>query len=203
MKAIISLLLLFVLVTSCGEQETSALGLDEIMPKSAYMHENVAAEVPTTDSISPIIARFNRNGIYIDTLTVIDVNLFPDRFSPVNVEKYDMVSSNNRLKYYNWSFDDSISVMNMFFNWLDVLGQEGVGVSSSIKKDYLYILVGDTNLIFIDGSDSIDALQWVSYHTSIGHNENWNYLIEQPAGGTTKWYQFANGEKQEFKLERQ
>jgi hypothetical protein len=28
-------------------------------------------------------------------------------------------------------------------------------------------------------------------------------LIEQPAGGTTKWYQFANGEKQEFKLERQ
>ena len=91
----------------------------------------------------------------------------------------------------------------MFFNWLDVLGQEGVGVSSSIQKDYLYILVGDTNLIFIDGSDSIDALQWVSYHTSIGHNENWNYLIEQPAGGTTKWYQFANGEKQEFKLERQ
>jgi len=178
------------------------LGLDEIMPKSAYMNENVAAEVPTTDSISPIIARFNRNGIYIDTLTVIDVNLFPDRFSPVNVEKYDMVSSNNRLKYYNWSFDDSISVMNMFFNWLDVLGQEGVGVSSSIQKDYLYILVGDTNLIFIDGSDSIDALQWVSYHTSIGHNENWNYLIEQPAGGITKWYQFANGEKQEFKLER-
>ena len=202
MKAIVSLLLLFVLVTSCGEQETPALGLDEIMPKSAYMNENVAAEVPTTDSISPIIARFNRNGIYIDTLTVIDVNLFPDRFSPVNVEKYDMVSSNNRLKYYNWSFDDSISVMNMFFNWLDVLGQEGVGVSSSIQKDYLYILVGDTNLIFIDGSDSIDALQWVSYHTSIGHNENWNYLIEQPAGGITKWYQFANGEKQEFKLER-
>lgn len=184
---------------SCSTKEEKIVDIDDIMPSSQRDYNQDTTKPETNDTTTVFKERFVNNGIDAETLVHIEKRLFPDRVGPIRSEKFKIHDGEFNFEYYNWTFSDSAKVMNAFYNWMDVLGIEQVGVESRIQDEYLCILVGDTNLIYINGSVGSVGREWLNYHKAIGFDEDWNYMVEQYASRRAEWYQFSEGEKEAIK----
>lgn len=197
----IQFIFFIVLLSACTGQKEEIVDLSEITPQSKRNYDVVDDGNNDEDSTTKFKNRFNNYGIGVKELVHSTEKLFPDRVGPIRTEKFDLQDGEFDLQYFNWTYSDSAKVMNSFYNWLDVLGVEQVGSQVNIQKEYMCVLVGDTNLIYVNGSNGSTGKAWLAYHDSLGHDENWNYMIEQYHGRKAEWYVFEDGKKLEIKLE--
>jgi len=192
---------LVVILAACVGQKEEVVDISEITPQSKRNYDNDTTPESTKDSITLIKKRFIEYGIGVDMLVYSEKRLFPDRVGPIRHEKFDLQDGEFDFQYFNWTYSDSSKVMNSFYNWLDVLGVEQIGSKVNIQDEFMCVLVGDTNLIYVNGSNGSTGNEWLAYHDSLGYDENWNYMIEQYHGKRASWYQFDEGKRKELKIE--
>jgi hypothetical protein len=198
-KSIGYIVLVLFLAYSCSTNEKEVVDINDVIPQSNRDYDANSSGVAEKDSTILPQERFAKNGIEVEELTFIHSKHFPDRVGPVRSEKYGLRNTEFTFEYYNWVYEDSAKVMNAFYNWLDFLGIDQVGDRKRIQDEYLLILVGDSNLVYVNASAGATSKEWLAYHDSLGYDKNWNYMIEQYAKRQAKWFTFDKGKKQEIK----
>lgn len=192
---------MLIVIVACSTKKEDVTDLSTIIPQSKRDYSDTADANLNLDSTIQIKNQFVNNGISVDSLTLIETKLFPDRMSPLNAEKYLIHDKENTYEYHQWIFKDSSQTINAFYNWIDVFKVERIGDEVNFQKEPMYMLVGDSALIYISGNNlKVDI--WLDYYKSIGFDENWNYLIEQKLGARARWFIFEDGKKVRFKKEK-
>lgn len=177
--------------------------MSDIMP---YQEESSvgASDSLSDEQTSNPLDFFNRYGIAFEKAEMIDKRDFPDRFGPDTSLNYHLWFDGDSLLYTMWSFSDSSKTINAFYNWIDCFGNDCkslfVGEGRNLQKNALLIMVGDTNIVRIDGR-AINFNDWYSFHDSLGFEGDWNYSIEQRYRSRAKWYEFKEGEKQRIETD--
>ena len=208
MKHILSILSLVILFSSCGDKEKEVIDLGDIIEGSERYNEdslNVKNDIDPEDTLAIKLKQFNDYGLVLSQIDVIEDNYFPDRFGPVNVEKYDLQSEGNSFRFIEWKYKDSIKVMNAFFNWMDCFGDNCksifIGEARVFQSNPFQLLVNDSSLIFIEGLESFDFKMWESYFEKQGYPLDWNYTIEQRKRGKAHWFTYIEEKKTPYKNE--
>ncbi len=193
--------MLSIFLFSCENKKENVIDFNDVMEESErYREEDVAPKILEEKIDSTIVIRdlFLQNGIETKSLSYITERMFPERFGVRNFKKYELILSNDTLRYFNWNYKDSIQTMNAFFNWMDHFGNKRISVrigeQRRMQKKPFIIYVGDTNLIFIEAISKINEQEWRGYFEKLGYND-WHYLIKQNKNSKAKWYRFEDGEK--------
>ena len=192
--------MLLILISACTNKEEVIVDASDIIPHSKRDYDAIRDTSDEPDLITDLKNQFITNGILIDSLNIIKTKLFPDRVGPLSSEKYTLLADGNSVEYHKWTFSDSSKTINAFYNWVDMFKVDHLGDEVNMQREQMFILVGDTNLVYISGTGQ-SAKKWLDYHKAIGLDENWNYLIEQMLGGRARWFTFDDGKKVRFKNE--
>lgn len=199
MKAILSGFLVLMVLASCQREEQEVKDLSEILPSSErdYSEESAEELSNADDSSNYFIQSFLANGILIDDLTRLESNAFPDRFNPKLSDRFKLQIESDTIIYERWVYADSASLLNAYFNWLDCFGDDCAsfkpGDQISLGKEPMQLLVNDSTMILISGDSDMD--RWMKYHSTIGFDMNWKYVMEQSRFGRMEWYKYENGER--------
>ena len=191
--------MLFITLISCQEKELEVKDLSEILPSSQrdYSIESSEELANADDSSNYFRQRFLANGILIDDLWRLKSDAFPDRFNPKFSDRFKLLLESDTVRYERWIYSDSSALLNAYFNWLDCFGNtcESVkpGDKVSIGKEPMQLFVNDTTLILVSGDG--DMNRWVKFHSAIGFEMNWRYVMEQSRFGKMNWYRYENGER--------
>lgn len=115
---------------------------------------------------------------------------FPDRLSYTSKWARVLNIDSVFIHTVKWTFLDSVTTENAFYNWLDCFGNScislrvGDKVNFSDKNSLLF--VGENEIVFLesDNYNNLDEISDVIFERS---NENWKYILEQKAGKTANW----------------
>ena len=199
--------ILFILLASaCEEKKANVIDYSDVVQGSDRYNENDGDRVEVDiilakDSTSIVQEAFISNGIAVNSVQFLENRMFPERFSPNNIEKYQLNRVEDTIQFYNWTYSDSLQTMNSFFNWLDHFGEKGlsfqVGEEERMQVQPFYIFVGDTNLIFIESSLKLNEKEWENYLKSIGI-ESIHYFLKQNKYAKVQWYRYVDNKKEEL-----
>lgn len=196
-----SIFLIALAVASCQDPKEEVISLDEIMPKSERYDgsDSTRNKGEGNDSIQTALNDFASGGLKFDALSFITDRIFPERFGPKSVDKFQLTRGDETIQYYRLLFSDSVKTKNAFFNWIDCFGENCnphfVGESTNFQKNAFTILVNDTSLFFIESTAKIDMEEWFSLLEKKEYTPTWNYVIEQLPRGKAKWFQFVEEKK--------
>jgi hypothetical protein len=182
---------------SCTEQEEKVLDISDIMSYSSSDEKDTTSNEQNVDDIG-LVEYFTKGNIITDRVEQIELRDFPDRFGPDTTLNIKLFFEGDSLLYTNWTFKDSVKTMNAFYNWIDCFGPNCksifVGQEKNLQKPATLILIGDTNIVRIEG-DNISFKKWYAFHDSLGYDLNWNYSIEQYKHSRARWFQFEDDKK--------
>jgi hypothetical protein len=191
---------LFFFLLACKDKETKIVDLDEIISYSEE-DDSQLKEQSDLDSNAILLAYFNENGIDVDRAEIIENNLLPSRFGPVHKKAFELTDSTSIARYFQWTFRDSVKVMNAFYNWMDCYGPKCssiyLGEERLFQKGSMLILVGDTTLAFVEGDD-IRFSDWYGFHDSLNFDPEWNFAVEQRSGHRARWYTYTDDKKLKY-----
>ena len=199
--------LLFILLASaCEEKKEHVIDYSDVVQESERYNENerknVESDVVLTKDSSLIVQEmFISNGIAVNSVQFLEKRMFPERFGPINSEKFQLNRVEDTILFYNWTYADSLQTMNSFFNWLDDFGDKGlsfqVGEEKRMQVQPFYIFVGDTNLIFIESSQKLNEKEWENYLSLVGI-EKIHYFLKQNKYAKVHWYSYLDRKKEEL-----
>lgn len=194
------------LLTSCEDKQEDVVDLNDIIAGSERYNEdslNVKNDIDPKDTLALKMKYFNDNGVEVKEIIALTDNYFPDRFGPINAEKYELQSKGNTFRFIEWKFEDSTKVMNAFFNWMDCFGEKCksifIGEERVFQSNPFQILVNDSILVFIEGVESFDFKLWEVYYEKQGTPLDWNYTIEQRKRGKAHWFTYIEEKKTPYK----
>lgn len=201
------LAVLFILLTgSCEEKKEKVIDYSDVVQGSDRYNENERKNIEedldlVKDSTIIVQEMFLSNGIAVKSVQFVEKRMFPERFGPINSEKFQLNRREDTILFYNWTYADSLQTMNSFFNWLDNFGEKGlsfqVGEEKRMQVQPFYIFVGDTNLIFIESSQKLNEKEWENYLTSKGL-EKFSYFLKQNKYSKVHWYRYIDRKKEEL-----
>jgi len=205
-KHLVFITALFFLFTSCGDKEIEVINLNDIIEGSdRYKEDSLQVENNTNelDTLSVFLNDFKSHGISLNDVGIVDDKYFPDRFGPIETMKFELNRDENTFRYIQWKFTDSTKVMNAFFNWMDCYGDKCksifIGEERIFQTNPFHLLVNDSVLIFIEGTESFDFKEWENYFEQKGFPLDWNYVIEQRKRGKAHWFSYIEKKKTPFK----
>lgn len=199
MKYLIQGLVALFILASCQSEELGVKDLSEILPSSErdYSMESNEELANAEDSSNYFRQVFLANGILIDNLWRLDSDAFPDRFNPKKSDRFKLQLESDTVTYECWIYSDSSGLLNAYFNWLDCFGNSCTSVKPgdkiAIGKSPMQLFVNDTTMILVSGDQ--DMNRWFKYHTTIGFDMNWRYVMEQSRFGKMNWYRYEDGER--------
>lgn len=127
----------------------------------------------------------------------LDTFSFPERFGPVAVEKWALISPNDSLVAFNYQFSDSLKTRNAFFNWLDCFGSKRdsyvVGDQFRKQKRSMLVLVNNQQIVLMESNLKIPVSKFIQIFNPKKKEQNWNYVIEIPSFQKTNWYALEKG----------
>lgn len=128
----------------------------------------------------------------------VDSMLFPDRFGPSKMEKWNLRTSEDSIVALYYNYKDSLKTRNAFFNWLDCYGPNCISyqVGSEFKKQKrsALFLVNETQLIYLEGQKVLPTTKIVALLNPKKKDQNWMYIVEIPARSKSKWSAMKAGE---------
>ena len=195
MKWLTVLSVVVVLVSGCRNKEPEVVTMDDLIPTSEHYRDGeevTDSSGAITPSFIPRIdpTKLSEQGILLDEARPSDSLSFPDRFSPVSSEKFSYMPGNEVTYYNRWSFKDSATSVNVFLNWMNCFGRtcisSRIGEVKNMQRDAFLLLVNDTNVVYISGSDSREILKWKKLYTE-EKNTNCYYLLTQRKQGKVSW----------------
>ena len=202
-RAFLSVLLgLFLL--ACSDEKKDVKDLNDILPdsKGDYSEKGDLLN-DNSDTLKLFQRMFAEVGMKLDSVTVYDEELFPDRVGPETTEKYRLVFGDEVVVFAKWKFTDSLRVTTALFNWADCFGPNCrtvvVGEEKNLQRNAFQIQTNDTVLIYLESSKKIDQKAWESYFEKREYELNWDYQLEQAQSGRVRWFTYLDEEKKPIK----
>ncbi|MDG1146941.1 MAG: hypothetical protein P8N52_01420 [Crocinitomicaceae bacterium] len=196
-------ILLGMFFVCCENSSDKLIDMSDVMGSSERYKEgsHVAVESEVDSTLIPE-SWFVSQGIPVTSLQFRSDRMFLDRFGEKSKDKYRLITSADTILYSKWVYEDSLKVMNAFTNWINCIGDNCstlfFGEQKNIQENPLQILINDSTLIFIEGSNQIDFKHWAFV---LGNLEgSWNYSIEQSRKSKTRWYSFVEGKRKKLEL---
>lgn len=201
--------ILFLVLVACqGEQpENEVVSMEELMGDYGETKQETADSLIVQDSLTvngamgPFI---QQELLEFDTLSLDDFHLL-DRFSfnsrkkiefkskeQVNYGENTRVSPRAQLFYY--SFEDTSSTKNAFYNWLDCFGSDCAMVKieeevEALKMPPAYALIYDTVIVAVDYRCEDANFNWREFEKELKKNfdNEPRYELTVGCGGPLKW----------------
>lgn len=195
--------MLGLLTVACTSEKEEVKDLSDILPESERDYDQKdTVEVDNSDSLKIYQAQFTVLGS-LDSIAAYDEDLFPDRFGPENMEKFQLFFEGEEVVFVKWIFSDSARVSNALFNWADCFGPKcnsiRIGEEKNLQRNAFQVLANDTSLIYIESSNNFDSRKLDTYFDEQGYELDWNYRLEQSRSGRVRWYNYLDKKKTPIK----
>lgn len=203
MKQLFIIALGLSIVACAPEPEKEVKDLNDILPSAERDYEKEEPkETDSEDTLKRYQNRFNQLGT-LDSISVYDQDLFPDRVGPKGVEKYRLSIGEEGIVFVKWTFSDSTRVTNALFNWADCFGPKckfiRIGEEKNLQPNAFHILANDTTLIYLESETKLDTKKWDDYFDEQGYEQDWNYRLEQIRYGRVRWFEYIDEKKIQVK----
>lgn len=205
MKYISVFFLGFLMIACSPEAEKEVKDLNDILPDAERDYDYTdSVQVDNDDTLEVYLNRFAELGT-LDSISLYEEDLFPDRVGPKRAEKYVLNINGEQTVFVKWRFSDSVRVTNALFNWLDCFGPNckfiRVGEESNMQRSAFQVLANDTVLIYLESENTLNTDIWDKYFESQDYELDWNYRMEQSPRRKVKWFEYIEEEKTPLKNE--
>ncbi|MEY4992760.1 MAG: hypothetical protein RI948_1647 [Bacteroidota bacterium] len=175
------------------------ISLDEIRPQATKQLKQKPKKSPedtlqrlinfyTNDSTSLQIANIKRD-------STAD-KFFLDRFSVIH-QRYLLTDSLGHVfAYKTWTFKDSSSCTEAFYNWLDQAGKNKTSVALKTgniwSKGHEIYLVSNQEIIQISSTERLLLRNWVKWLSGTPNFEAIKYILHAQPRKKTLWLKYTN-----------
>lgn len=191
------------LTVACTSEKEDIKDLSDILPESERDYDQKdSIEVDDSDTLKTYQAQFEIIGS-LDSISVYDEDLFPDRVGPEKIEKFQLYFEDEEVIFVKWKFSDSARVSNALFNWSDCFGPKcksiRIGEEKNLQRDAFQVFANDTVLFYVESSAQLDSRKWDNYFGQQGYKMDWNYRLEQSRSGRVRWFNYLEKKKTPIK----
>jgi hypothetical protein len=197
-KLLSKILLLLVLISCSDNKESKTIQLDDIRPKSNQINSSKNQE--SEDSSKIKLKDYIGDSINLNFKYLKEIN--ETRF----IKRFPHVKSGSRILYpldttiqflhEFYTYKDSITMKNAFFNWLDCNGKNCESIKlyeeRKIEPTNLLILCTSKSIDIIRGNQNLNTLEWINFVRFSRKNEDFKYILFQKKNQKSKWFEFAN-----------
>lgn len=178
---------------SCTNKQEKVVRLDDLVSGSEidYSQKDTFPEIEKVKELSFFVNKLcdslqiNKKNAEIDSL--FD---FPERFHPKKIDKV-IFNQGNLLVYKHWKWSDSIKATQVFFNWLDQLGERKVsllvGDELKVSKNGFILLLQDKSIVFLEFGSTFKPIHYIHKLTNCGFGKHWKYIVYQQPLKKTTW----------------
>jgi hypothetical protein len=201
---IVLTLTLGLFIVACTSEKENIKDMNDIIPTSERDYDQKDTLNGTdADSLKRYQVRFEALGKQLDSISIYDEDLFPERVGPETTEKIRLVFGDDEVIFAKWTFSDSLRVTNALFNWADCFGPKcnsiRIGEEKNLQRNAFQILANDSVLVYIESTAAIDAKKWDAYFEQLEYELDWNYRLEQSKGGKVRWFNYIDEKKTPLK----
>lgn len=191
----ISLILIALILFSCKDDKEEVLDLNDVLPTSENYREGETGKDTSQYTIEKVKTGLNETllseqKIILENITSSDSLLFPDRFSPISLNKFIYSIENEQVLFSSYRFKDSVKTKNVFLNWTNCFGPKcktlRIGESNNLQRDGFILLSNDTCVVFVASNSIAEQKKWMTYYTK-EKDIQWRYILTQSKGGKVKW----------------
>ena len=194
------LALTFLLLLACkNEAPKRTVSLDDIRPKSTQKSSH-KPEKSQTDTLQQLCNFYTNDSasLQISKISLDETNekLFLDRFSLTRQRLLLTDSLGKIFQYKNWSFRDSSSCTEAFYNWLDQAGKNKTSVALKTgqigSSNHEIYLICDQEIIQIISPQRILLKNWLKWYSGTAHFKSFKYIIYAQPKKKTLWLKYTN-----------
>lgn len=188
---------------ACSSETESIIDMNDILPEAERDYDQKdSVKVDNSDTLKIYQDRFTVIGS-VDSISIYDEDLFPDRFGPEKIEKFRLFLDGEEVVFVKWNFSDSSRVSNALFNWSDCFGSKcksiRIGEEKNLQRNAFHVLANDTVLLYLESSSRLSTRKWDNYFDQHGYELDWNYRLEQAPNGRVRWFEYVEEKKTPLK----
>ncbi len=202
------LFILSALIISCGGNEVNqeVMDLDDVIGETGEEGlDSTTFDEDSTLMASTLLGEFiNSQYNGYDTLRHDEFH-WMDRFSYTHNEKIEFIGKEEvpygktnmvipKANLFYYSFADSTTTNNAFYNWLDCFGSDCNVINlnedvEAIKTPPMFTAIYDTTIVVVEYLCEHAENDWNSFEDSLLNKfgKDYRYLIEVDCGGPLKW----------------
>jgi hypothetical protein len=178
---------------SCSKNsEEEFIKYSEIGPQSESNKNDRHKSQDEKDSTSSLVHSDVLN-LDIENVFIISTEDFTDRFEHIETEKFLIQVDTDSILFKTWTYADSLSTMNAFYNLLDCFGPdcETIDLFSNeyYEKKYNLVLVSNKQIHWIQSKNNQSLLNWDRYLKSVYPTSSFHYIMEQRKNKQVEWLQ--------------
>lgn len=190
--------IIVMITVACQSTKKEVLDLNDIMPASENYKEGEITGDSAAIKKDEFVTNLNfellsKMKISCDNKFSSDTLLFPDRFSPITLTKFNYLTDKETVNYSKFNFKDSSKTLNTFINWANCFGIDcssiRIGESKNLQKNGFLMMVNDTSIIYISSNSPSEKKKWLEYYLS-EKGIHWRYILDQNKYGKVKWQSY-------------
>ena len=198
-----NLLFIIYLLVGCQSSTEKEVTMDELnKPSQKYVsiHEanNIKElKVSDFDSLSYFSKRLvDTLGIFPNKVHPISSLLFPDRFNPIQSDKWYGITSKDSFVYKHWKYLDTNVAENTFYNWLDNFGEKHLSLNFGdklrVSSNAFVLLLQHKSLLLLESNQKMEKKQILTLLDTLGFGSTWKMVLFQAKGKQTEWFEQLN-----------
>lgn len=188
---LITLIICVSIISSCGgNNDKDVIKYEDIGARTNY-DANINTE--PSDSIQSTDSSFNTTALELEIGKVLEINTneFLDRFESLKTFKRLIVNSNDSIYFKSWTFEDSTTTFNAFYNLLDCFGTNCTPLDlysdGFTSSTYNLIFVSKNHIHWISSIQNQDKLIWDAYLNSEFRLSSYYFIMEQKRNQNMMW----------------
>ena len=178
---------------SCSKNgEEDFIKYSEIGPQSKSKKSSIIDKHDEEDSTTSLVHSETLN-LNIEGIYTISTEDFTDRFEHIESDKLLITVDTDSILFKTWTYADSLSTMNAFYNLLDCFGPdcELIDLFSNeySEKKYNLVLVSNEQIHWIHSKNNQSLLSWTNYLKRAYPTPSFHYIMEQRKNKKVEWLQ--------------
>jgi len=178
---------------SCSKNgEEEFIKYSEIGPQSESDKNDSGDNHDEQDSSASLVHSDVLN-LDIESVYMINTDDFTDRFEHIQAEKFLIKMDTDSILFKTWTYADSLSTMNAFYNLLDCFGAncEIIDLFSNeySERKYNLVLVSNKQIHWIQSKNNQSLIKWNRYLNNVFSTPNFHYIMEQRTNKQVEWLQ--------------
>ena len=198
MTSLLLPLICLVLCVSCGKNNDNKVIKYEDIGEKAQSNTSVDILPSENDSNEDSTLNLINLDIEISKTFKISANDFLDRFNSEESVKRLILTPNDSIYFKSWSFQDSTTCMNAFYNLLDCFGKDCTPIelysTDFITLNYNLLLVLENQIHSIISKENQDIQVWHRYFEAENDISEYRYVLEQKRNQSMTWYKYNDRE---------
>ena len=195
-------LVCLVLCVSCEKNNDNKVIKYEDIGEKAQSNTSVDILPSEDDNNEDTTLNLSNLDIEISKTYNLSTNDFLDRFQSEQSVKRLILTSKDSIYFKSWSFQDSTTCMNAFYNLLDCFGKDCTPIelysTDFITLNYNLLLVFENQIHSINSKENQDLQVWHRYFEAENDISEYHYILEQKRNQSMTWLEY-NREKSTLK----